>query len=647
MFFIFSCQLCIAVALLIFISNGTSKKETQVDVDEYDIDQNDNSQELRLGPIDAVYTWVNGSDPIWRSDRDFWYQRSIQEYDTPARNTQKSQSNGSDDEDGASADNHFRDNDELRYSIRSLDKYAPWIRHIYIVTNGQVPSWLDTDSPRITIVKHSEIFQNSSHLPVFSSSAIESNLERIPGLSDTFLYFNDDVFLAAPVWPDDFITPSGVQTIYLSHPVPLGYDAYPEYRVGANNSAPSKPHELDDYGFVDDGQGEVKIEQLVGKVHATSACDVEGAEIPQSLVDAVLGSNVSLGHGHINLTLHSTHQNWTLEDVEASNMTERMAALDTHSLIKLAALLDAFSQCPNANDLVADAIRSVIKAFNGQFPFSKHLRRVPSHMPHMMNKQILIELKGLFPQEFQLNSAHRFRHPRDLQVGFAYFNYLVNRHDILSSTLCGLRDQDIDMNRNCRVEEDNIRTFESLLCGTSPPAGFDDSIQRCLHNDSEFTNNLKLPTKTGNTTGFSITDVERCIDMPELRSRLQKKGYILKMGTDVAFHMLGDDYQTTMDQLQSTRDRPSKFICLNDDMKSPSTEVRLALRQLLEHLWPVPSTLELPTKPVDYHGGNRAILHVYDMSPRLFVILFLMFGSILILVLFSRISARRTRRKMT
>ena len=265
-------------------------------------------------------------------------------------------------------------------------------------------------------------------------------------------------------------------------------------------------------------------------------------------------------------------------------------------------------------------------------------------MPHMMSKRILTELKSLFPQEFQLNSAHRFRHPRDLQVGFAYFNYLVNRHDFLSSTLCGLKDPDSDINRNCRVEEDNIRTFESLLCGTSTPADFHNSVQRCLHNDSKFTDNPALPTKTGNTTGFSIKDVERCIDMPELRSRLQKKGYRLKMGTDVSFHMLGDDYQTTMDQLQSTRDRPTKFICLNDDMKSPSAEVRHALRQLLEDLWPVPSTLELPKYPVVYHGGNVLILHVNDMFPRRLFILFLFFGSILILVSFLRISARRTRR---
>ncbi|KAJ5378104.1 uncharacterized protein N7496_005513 [Penicillium cataractarum] len=602
-----------------------------------------------LGPIDAVYTWVNGSDPIWKSDRDFWYQRWVQEYDAPALDLRNSQNNGSDKANDAFADNHFRDNDELRYSIRSLETYAPWIRHIYIVTNGQVPTWLNLDNPRVTIVKHSEIFENSSHLPVFSSTSIESNLDRIAGLSDTFIYFNDDIFLAAPIWPDDFITPSGVQTIYLSHPVPLGYDAYPEHRAWFENSVSDKPQlpfelESDDYGFVDDGNGEVKIERLAGKVYASSACDVEGAEIPQSLLDAVVESDVPVGHGHISVALHSTH-NRTSEDVEASTTPDSMLRLETNTRIKLAALLDAFSQCPHADDLVANAIRSVIKAFNGRFPSSKHLRRVPSHMPHMMNKQILTELKGMFPQQFQLNSAHRFRHPQDLQVGFAYFNYLINRHDFLSSNLCGLRDQGIEASHICTIEEGEIQSIESLLYGTNLPSGFHDFVQMCLHNSSEFKSILGLPTRTGSTTGLSIEDVERCIDMPGLRSRLQKKEYRLKMGTDVTFQMLGDDYQTTIDQLQSIRDRPTKFICLNDDMKGPSIEVKQALRQLLEDLWPLPSTFELPTTPVNFQRDTVAILHGYDVSPHLYFLLSLFVGSILMVPLFLRVSKTRARGK--
>jgi UDP-N-acetylglucosamine-lysosomal-enzyme len=79
--------------------------------------------------------------------------------------------------------NRFQDNEELRYSLRSVEKYAPWIRHIYIVTNGQIPYWLNLDNPRISVVTHQDIYLNKSHLPTYSSPSIESHLHRIPGLS--------------------------------------------------------------------------------------------------------------------------------------------------------------------------------------------------------------------------------------------------------------------------------------------------------------------------------------------------------------------------------------------------------------------------------------------------------------------------------
>ena len=114
----------------------------------------------------------------------------------------------------------FADNEELRYSLRSVEKHAPWVRKIFIVTNGQIPAWINLDNPRIKIVTHHEIFPNISHLPTFSSPAIESHLHRIPGLSQKFIYMNDDVMFGDDVWPDDFYTHSKGQKIYLTWPVP-------------------------------------------------------------------------------------------------------------------------------------------------------------------------------------------------------------------------------------------------------------------------------------------------------------------------------------------------------------------------------------------------------------------------------------------
>ena len=141
--------------------------------------------ELIHEPIDLVYTWVNGSDEKWLAEK--------------AKHRPPS-----------AADNRtrrFRDNDEIRYSLRSVEQFAPWIRHIFIVTydENSYPSFLVPDHPKITIVPHSVIFKNKTHLPTYNSCAIEANIGNIPGLSSRFLYANDDMMFGAPVTKNDFI----------------------------------------------------------------------------------------------------------------------------------------------------------------------------------------------------------------------------------------------------------------------------------------------------------------------------------------------------------------------------------------------------------------------------------------------------------
>ena len=103
----------------------------------------------------------------------------------------------------------FRDNGELRYSLRSLERYAPWVRHVYLVTNGPAPDWLEPECSRLTLVRHEELFPGEAHLPTFNSNAIEMHLHRIPGLSRRFLYLNDDLFFGASCGPDAFQYPDG------------------------------------------------------------------------------------------------------------------------------------------------------------------------------------------------------------------------------------------------------------------------------------------------------------------------------------------------------------------------------------------------------------------------------------------------------
>jgi len=168
--------------------------------------------------IDIVYTWVNGSDP--RQQRMLREAKRLLkgEVFNLCNSTQKEGDNNcTKDEETAS---RFQDNDELKFSLRSVEKFIPWVNHIYLVTNGQVPNWLNLTHPKLTVVTHAEIFRNQSHLPSFSSPAIEANIHRIPGLADRFIYFNDDTMIGNEVWPDDFYTQSGGQKIYLSWAVP-------------------------------------------------------------------------------------------------------------------------------------------------------------------------------------------------------------------------------------------------------------------------------------------------------------------------------------------------------------------------------------------------------------------------------------------
>ena len=91
----------------------------------------------------------------------------------------------------------------LKYWFRGVENYAPWVKQIHFVTCGHLPEWLNINHPKIHIVNHKDYIPEQ-YLPTFSSHVIELNMHRIPGLSEHFVNFNDDVFLTQPVKPEDF-----------------------------------------------------------------------------------------------------------------------------------------------------------------------------------------------------------------------------------------------------------------------------------------------------------------------------------------------------------------------------------------------------------------------------------------------------------
>ena len=146
--------------------------------------------------IDAVITWVDGADPALKRKRDHYLSNA----QTPLH-------------DNGINPHRWVCSDELNFCLRSIANNAPWVRRIWIVTDNQIPEVADLPpdfAAKISIVDHREIFAGyESALPTFNSLAIETMLWRIPGLSEHFLYFNDDVFLTAPVAVDDFFAANG------------------------------------------------------------------------------------------------------------------------------------------------------------------------------------------------------------------------------------------------------------------------------------------------------------------------------------------------------------------------------------------------------------------------------------------------------
>lgn len=146
-------------------------------------------------PVDVVYLWVDGDDPEWRA--------------------RMHHHRGTTETVGAS-DERFRQIEELRYSLRSLDMYAPWARRVYVVTDRQWPSWLVEDE-RLVRVDHSQITDDADRLPVYNSDVIVSWLAGIEGLSEQFLYMNDDFFFGRDVSPGLFFTPTGQLRVFPSN----------------------------------------------------------------------------------------------------------------------------------------------------------------------------------------------------------------------------------------------------------------------------------------------------------------------------------------------------------------------------------------------------------------------------------------------
>ncbi|WKF84153.1 stealth family protein [Lacticaseibacillus pantheris] len=157
-------------------------------------------------PIDFVVTWVDGSNPEWQEKKAKYTGAEVSD-------------------DPFYSEARYREFGLFKYWFRAIEKNAPWVNKIFLVTDKQVPEFLNTANSKLKIIDHSEIIDDK-FLPTFNSSTIEMNLNKIPGLSEHFVYFNDDFYLARATNPEDFFTPDGYAKDLVSQSVIMPIENY-------------------------------------------------------------------------------------------------------------------------------------------------------------------------------------------------------------------------------------------------------------------------------------------------------------------------------------------------------------------------------------------------------------------------------------
>lgn len=132
--------------------------------------------------VDIVILWVDDTDKSWIDKKKLWENK----YGILSKD-----------------DERYRDWGNLKFLFRGIEKYASWVNHVFLVTDNQVPQWLDESYEKVTVVDHTEII-DKEFLPTFNSHSIELNIHKIKDLSENFIYFNDDIFIIKQTSKEDF-----------------------------------------------------------------------------------------------------------------------------------------------------------------------------------------------------------------------------------------------------------------------------------------------------------------------------------------------------------------------------------------------------------------------------------------------------------
>ncbi|EDW61510.1 N-acetylglucosamine-1-phosphotransferase subunits alpha/beta [Drosophila virilis] len=553
--------------------------------------------ETHCAPIDAVYTWVNGSDPD--------FIESIRRYD-------------------ASYDpSRFDDKNELKYSLRSLEKHASWIRHVYIVTNGQIPSWLDLNYERVTVVPHEVLAPDPEQLPTFSSAAIETFLHRIPKLSKRFLYLNDDIFLGAPLYPEDLYTEAEGVRVYQAWMVPDCALDCPWTYIG--DGACDRHCNIDACQFdggdcTDSGTGIAG--QLQEDLHS-----VPDVPVPVGHVGVHKFPNVGLQQL---FKRSSTNFKELMRHRNVSTLQELRRIVERFNKDKLKSLnpeLDASSAMSSSTsrsnllhkedfksstDIYSHSLIATNMLLNRVYGFKA--RHVLAHVGFLIERDIVEAMQQRFEQQVRQTAHQRFRAATDLQFAFAYYSFLMSETKSLGVEQIF---DEFDTDGSGTWSDREVRTCLTRIY--PPPLDwsamryFEEVVQNCTHNlghDAATDNKIVHSTlvyeryEDSNLPTITRELVYRCPLLAEALSanfgvRSRYRYHVSpKRASHSNFMMLTSNLTEVVEALDRMRRNPRKFNCINDNLDVKRGEDNELVRHLLEDFYlsffPRRSKFELP-----------------------------------------------------
>ncbi|XP_004520693.1 N-acetylglucosamine-1-phosphotransferase subunits alpha/beta [Ceratitis capitata] len=549
-------------------------------------------------PIDVVYTWVNGSDAAFIES----IRRYNPSYD-PAR---------------------FDDKNELRYSLRSLEKYAPWIHHVYIITNGQIPHWLDLSFEKVTVVPHEVLVPKPELLPTFSSSSIETFIHRIPHLSQRFLYLNDDIFLGAPLYPEDLYTKSEGVRIYQAWMVPDCAEDCPWTYIGDGacdrhcNIAKCQYDGGDCSSFGTD------------KEENTVENDIDMNKNPRNIKpkQGNLTTHVDIRHFPLRKKFRNKHHS---AQRNGSLFRELVRHKNLSTLAELRRIVDNYNNQMKSNfytkeqDLSTSTPKTINKSSEqigkiSKNEFSKDIyshslihtnmllnhhygfkaRNVIAHVGFLLDRYIVDAMQEKFSKEVDITVSNRFRSANDLQFAFTYYSFLMS--ETITLTVGQIFDE-YDTDGSHTWSDREVRTFLArmypLPLDWSAVRYFEEVVSNCSRDLDEDTHKTYKEYSTlvyeryedSNVPTITKELVEHCHLLAEaLEANFATRArYKYNINPKRAIHnnfmMITSNVSDVVDGFDKIRRNPRKFNCINDNLEPHLTENNELIRHLLEDFY--------------------------------------------------------------